>query len=201
MKIEALDSILSDTLEGEAIEKLRSLYRDLDSTQTSFLEKYAISCIPGCGHCCEKYVPVLTPAEAVYASAAILREGREEEILTLLEKGDPESKCCPLYLPDREYHCSFYEGRSLVCRLFGASATEDKNGRLVYRSCHWKEEKESIPSSALEENRESVPVMSHYGEMLQESPGGNAEEGESIYTALPKAIGKLKMILSFASLT
>jgi len=79
----------------------------------------------------------------------------------------------------------------MVCRLFGSSVSLDKNGEPSFRDCRWKKEKREIPSSELERKRDEVPVMSIFGEALE-------GEGESIYTALPKALDKVKLILSYS---
>ena len=118
---------------------------------------------------------------------------KEDEVLSRLNCGDTESTVCPLYNNEGPYHCSLYEGRSMVCRLFGFSCSEDKNHNLVWRACKWKEDKkEEIDATLLKSKRNDVPVMSEYGERLEEC---SDIEGESIYCAIPKAIWKLKMIL------
>lgn len=87
----------------------------------------------------------------------------------------------------------------MVCRLFGFSCSENKEHELVWRSCKWKGgNKEEIASDVLKANRVDVPVMSEYGERLEEC---SDIEGESIYSAIPKAIWKLKMILEMTENT
>ena len=197
--MEDLLAKISSTVPGEMISALREVYRELDEKQSKFQKAFSISCINGCGECCEHYVPVLTQAEALVASYVIIRDKREDEILSLINSGDPGSSICPLYNKDGEYHCSLYEGRSMVCRLFGFSSSEDKEHHLVWRACRWKKEKkEEIKSTELEANRNLVPVMSEYGERLEEC---SDIEGESIYSAIPKALWKLKMILEMTENT
>lgn len=185
------DSALSSSVAGERIRKLMSVYSLLEVEEDRFCRDFSLHCTQSCGECCRHYVPVLTEAEAGLAAYFIIKEGREEEILLRLSSSDSASGICPLYNPSSSRHCSFYEGRSMVCRLFGSSVSLDKNGEPSFRDCRWKKEKREIPSSELEKKRDEVPVMSIFGEALE-------GEGESIYTALPKALDKIKLILSYS---
>lgn len=186
-----IDSALSSSVTGERIGKLISVYSLLEREEDRFCYDFSLCCTQSCGECCRHYVPVLTEAEAELAAYFIIKEGRENEILSRLSSSDPSSGICPLYNPSSSLHCSFYEGRSMVCRLFGSSVSLDKNGEPSFRDCRWKKEKREIPSSELERKRDEVPVMSIFGEALE-------GEGESIYTALPKALDKVKLILSYS---
>ncbi len=187
----SLDSSLASSVTGERIEKLMSVYSLLEREEKRFCRDFSLHCTQSCGECCRHYIPVLTEAEAGLAAYFILKEDREEEILSRLSSSDPSSGICPLYNPSSSHHCSFYEGRSMVCRLFGSSVSLDKNGEPSFRDCRWKKEKREIPSSELEKKRGEVPVMSIFGEALE-------GEGESIYTALPKALDKIKLIISYS---
>ncbi len=190
MKPELLERVISSSSIGEKTGKLIEAYLSLEEKEKAFVSDFSVHCTPECGECCCHYVPYLTESEALVAALIIIRDGREDEILSRLDNGDRESSICPLYNPDSPNHCTLYDGRSLVCRLFGDAVSLDKNGNPVYRECKWKKEKRNISSEELEEKMCDVPVMSTYGEVLE-------GEGESIYTALPKAIDKIKLILSY----
>ncbi|MGN1164012.1 MAG: YkgJ family cysteine cluster protein [Candidatus Ornithospirochaeta sp.] len=184
---------LAGTMPGEKIIQLLDVYKSLGEHQKRFQEKFGVSCISGCGNCCEHYVPYLTESEALVAAYVALRDDRVEEIMARLNNFSEKDTVCPLYNKEGEYHCSLYEGRSMVCRLFGLSVSQDKGGKMVWRPCHWKDGKgEVLDGSVLEANSGDVPVMSHYGEKLEECGG---TEGELIDSAVSKAIWKIKMIL------
>lgn len=38
---------------------------------------------------------------------------------------------CPFFDPNSKYHCTIYNGRASICRLFGASGFRDKFGNEV----------------------------------------------------------------------
>lgn len=184
-------SSISSTVVGERINKLIDVYSLLEKKEEAFCSAVSLKCTPSCGECCCHYVPVLTEGEAEVAAWAVINEKREDEIMRRLEEGDRNSSICPLYNKDKNEHCSLYEGRSMVCRLFGSSVSLDKNGRPAFRDCKWKKNKLELTEKEMEDNSKILPVMSTFGENLE-------GEGESIYTALPKAIGKIKLLLSYS---
>lgn len=178
-------------LAGERINKLVSVYSLLDENEKRFCSLFSIGCTGGCGECCRHYVPYLTETEAEAAARLVISENREEEIMSRLSSGDRKSTVCPLYREDRDEHCALYEGRSMVCRLFGSSVSLDKNGEPAFRDCRWKKNRREISKEELEKKHDELPVMSIYGEVLE-------GEEESIYTALPRAIDKIKLLLSYS---
>lgn len=190
-----MKSTLSDSFDssvtGERINNLLEVYSLLEEKEKEFTDAFSVRCGSSCGECCRHYVPFLSEAEAETAAYYIIRENREEEIMKRLEEGDEKSGVCPLYNPESPRHCSFYEGRSMVCRLFGASVSLGKKGEMEFKDCKWKRDKRVISSEELEEKRTLVPVMSIFGEALD-------SEGESIYRALPKALDKIKLLLSYS---
>ncbi len=193
MKDDALEELLSSSVTGERIRRLLEAYSSLDGKEKRFSDDFRVHCTSSCGECCCHYVPFLSDSEAEACAYLLVKEGRDEEILERLSSSDPLSPVCPLYNKDRSEHCAFYPGRSLVCRLFGSSVSLDKNGEPVFRDCRWKKEKRRITTSELEEKKDEIPVMSVEGEVIDEEEG----EGESIYTALPKAVGKIRLLLSY----
>ena len=178
-------------LVGERIEKLLDTYSLLERKEEEFCSSFSLRCTLKCGECCRHYVPYLTETEAEVAAWLLIRDGREDEILSRLSSSDMNSPVCPLFNSAQDQHCAFYAGRSMVCRLFGASVSLDKNGEPAFRDCRWKEEKRTITTGELEKRKNVLPIMSIYGEVLE-------GEGESIYTGLPKAVDKIKLLLSYS---
>ncbi len=186
-----LHSSLGSSVTEKKINELMRVYSSLEKKEKKFTSSFSLECVSSCGECCRHYIPYLSSSEALLAAYYIIKEGREDEIRAMLEKGDEKKGICPLYNPEKSKHCSFYEGRSMVCRLFGASVSLSKMGRMEFKDCKWKKEKRTISSEELEKKQSIVPVMSIYGSVLE-------EDGESIYTALPQAIDKIKLLLSYS---
>ncbi len=191
MKDDSKDLLSRLGLVGERIKNLMKVYSLLERKEEEFCSSFSLVCTEKCGECCRHYVPSLTEGEADLAAWLLIRDEREDEILSRLSSSDVNSPVCPLFNLNKDQHCAFYAGRSMVCRLFGASVSLDKNGEPAFRDCKWKEEKRVITTAELEKKRDAIPVMSIYGEALE-------GEGESIYTALPKAVDKIKLLLSYS---
>ena len=116
----------------------------------------------------------------------------------------PENGCI-LYDPDTEYHCTVYEGRGFICRLFGYSGDRDKNGKIRWVPCKFIPEKmlsgkfrhrQYTQEEIQEELGILPPVMQDLmGQVPSLTPDNTTTE--PLRTALPKALKKLKLLLSF----
>jgi Fe-S-cluster containining protein len=128
-------SVLRDRLE-----ELELLYRRADEAVSVFQAKTGLSCPFGCGSCCEAFVPDILPLEAEYL-AAFLALKNPEQAYALAARGLEERvredgrRGCPLYADDTPYHCTVYEARPLICRLFAFSAVRDKRGQPSFALC------------------------------------------------------------------
>lgn len=124
----------------ERLAALEELYARADEAVRRFQDAAGLSCPFGCGSCCEGFVPDILPAEAEYL-AAYLAVAEPERAYALAASGleaaaYPGGRLgCPLYRPDTPYHCSVYEARPLICRLFAFSAVRDKRGEPSYSLC------------------------------------------------------------------
>lgn len=184
METEQMITEWENTGFGERLKAIRSLYDKLEKAQDKFCERFCVHCIPGCGSCCEHFTPDLTVLEAEFLAFGMIVDGKVEQLLERLRSWTPESITCPLYdWDDKEHHCMVYRWRPLVCRLFGASASEDKRGRPVCRKCKWNDEGRDISSEELEQSPEDMVIMNQYGQILE-----NADPGNTQTTMLPQAL-------------
>ena len=188
-----LEELRKGTEIGKEIDSIEELYATIDSDLEAFDSKAGIHCICEHGSCCEHYIPELTPLEAEYLAYIILRDGREEEVVNRLSSFNQDLGICPLYNKDGNYHCSVYSARSLLCRLFGSACFVDKNGHRFFHPCKWNKDTKCFSEEELKNN--TIPSMGEYGRALYSLPG-NDEDTETIDIALPKAIGKLKLVMS-----
>ena len=188
-----LEKLRQDTAIGKEIEDMEAFYKALDSDLDIFDRKMGICCNCESGACCKHYVPYLTPLEAQYLAFIIIKDGKEEEVLSRLSSSDDKSGICPLYNKEGSFHCSLYGGRGLLCRLFGAACFVNKEGDGIFHPCKWNKNQRTLGKEEL--GNHAIPIMGDYGRALS-TIEGNEQETESIYIALPKAISKIKMILS-----
>ena len=183
--------MLEGTIEGEQIGEMRLIYEKLDKAIAGFLSEYDIHCKSGCGTCCEHFIPDITEAEAIYLANFVIENNRVDEVLSRIEGFDKETATgCPLYNKDTPYHCSVYNGRPLICRLFGSTCFVNKEDKPIFKHCKWNDNTKDLRADDISS---SVPVMGQYGVAI-ENVKGNHPDTELIPDALPKAIFKLSLL-------
>lgn len=185
MNKEKLLEKLKDTSIYEEYQKIETIYQDLENKQDIFCNTFDVHCKKGCGTCCEHFIPDIYKMEARYLALGIIIEGRINEVKNRIEEWPKDSKYCPLYNFDSDYHCSVYKYRPLICRLFGATASKDKDGKPCFRHCKYNIGAKDLSSSELEKNKEAVIHMSDYAMMLEEYALGEKEK-----LLLPEALIK-----------
>jgi Fe-S-cluster containining protein len=145
------------------LDQLSEVYADLERQIAEFKRGAGIECLRKCALCCTtaKFVEA-SILEMLPLSLHFWEEGRAEEILEKLEGIHPEAPCILLNPdPSDEFGggCSYYRFRPLVCRLFGFSATVDKNGHPSVVICKpLKKTDNGIPDRINERIREGLPV-------------------------------------------
>jgi uncharacterized protein len=189
-----------------------TVYRRIEVDQRAFLADAAergspLRCPPGCGACCEPFVPDILPVEAAYAAAWILERKPElaREIASWNDR--PHAPPCPfLARTDEGLRCSIYPARFLICRLFGAAGSRDKEGRASFRPCAHMPvpglkvaggENAPLAGEELAGRFGSVPpIMVDYAtEVVGLSPSEGGER-HSLYDALPLALIRVGLCLS-----
>lgn len=198
MEADDLLARLNDTELGDRLKALNSIYEDLDRDESRFCDSFDVHCKPGCGSCCEHFVPDITRIESEYLAFGLAVEGRQQEILDLVRDWDPENPVCPLYRFDTPFHCSVYRWRPLICRLFGASAVKGKDGKPQFRHCKWNQVALELSTQELEAKPEDVVLMSDYGMRLEQCIVADNQR-ELLPQALGRATFELDMILRYAS--
>jgi Fe-S-cluster containining protein len=204
------------TLEG-VIAAVGAIYARIERDQRSFLAAATehgapLACIPGCGACCEPFVPDLLPAEAAYAAAWILARAPAlvPEIAAWRRCDRSAAPPCP-FLKKSEVvsRCAIYPARFLICRLFGASGIRDREGRTAFRPCaHMPfagyrslgEERPALTGDALlRAFGAEPPIMTDYAtELVALSPSESGER-HSVLEALPPALIRVGLSLSLAA--
>ncbi len=149
-------------LSFRGLDQLIEVYADLERQIAEFKRSAGIECLRKCALCCTtaKFVEA-SILEMLPLSLHFWEEGRAEELLEKLEGIHPEAPCILLNPgPSEELGgCSYYRFRPLVCRLFGFSATVDKNGQPRVVICKpLKNIDRRIPDRIDERIREGLPV-------------------------------------------
>lgn len=177
------------------LKKIRSVYEKLEEKQKRFSERFCIRCKKGCGICCEHFTPDITNLEAEHLALGLISEGKDDEIVKMMEDWDPENPACPLYnQADEEHHCTVYKWRPLICRLFGGAASRNKEGHAVFKNCKWNENTHEITTQTLESHKRDLVVMGDYGWMLEEHETGDVQTA-LLPEALERAVSKIRLML------
>ncbi|MCR4742669.1 MAG: YkgJ family cysteine cluster protein [Treponema sp.] len=144
---------LRGSREEEILVEMSKLYSKISEMQDSWYKKSAFTCPAGCGECCRNFEPDLLDCEATFMAAWLLEN--QNDIALKVSQGQfpfPLNKGCPFWNENSPYHCTIYGGRAFICRLFGASASMSKAGKLLFKPCKF------YPIKLLEEHK---PPLAH----------------------------------------
>lgn len=182
-----ISDIIPPSLLCDRLEALAELYHRADEAVSAFCAGSGLACPHGCGTCCEGFVPDVMPLEAA-AVAVFLADKDKAAAWSLAGSGRGQS--CPLYVADTPWHCSVYEARPLVCRLFAFSAVRDKRGQSSFALCRLMptapglEARSASGSSIVETFHAEPPLMADFGnEILALDPHSNGDRAP-----LPEAL-------------
>ncbi len=191
---EKLLNKFKDTSIYDDLKKIEEIYLDLEKKQEIFCNTFNVHCKNGCGTCCEHFIPDVYAVEARFLAYGIIKEGKIEEVRKRINEWDKNNEYCPLYNFDNIFHCSIYKYRPLVCRLFGATASKNKEGLPCFRKCKNKENGIDLTPTDLEKHKNAVICMSDYAMMLKEY---SQEENNKdlLPVALIKELDKLSFLL------
>ncbi|MBP7095002.1 MAG: YkgJ family cysteine cluster protein [Spirochaetia bacterium] len=192
----------------DALSGVQGVYERAALEMGSFRDSSGVACPDGCGSCCETFVPDVLPLEAAYLAAYLARESPERARELALEGfSDAERSAphCPFYRFDDAAHCSVYEGRPLICRLFGFSGVRSKDGSPSFALCRrmptlpgsaaraWKGEEVARELGAL------PPLMSDLAAELQAVRPNGSPERRLLTDALPEALRKVLFLAGFGA--
>lgn len=186
---------LDGTITEERIIQVMKLYDKLEKKQEKFCDKFDIHCCEGCGSCCEHFTPDINEVEALFLAYGLIKENRDQEVLELLHsKNMDEEHYCPLYRENNPFHCSVYKYRPLICRLFGASASHDKEGKCVFKKCKFNSIGHDVDDETFKKHKSALVLMSDYGETINQIAPNDLDR-ELLPYALEKAIDKIRFYL------
>ncbi len=199
-----------EKLEGTSVYdtliQMEAAYERIADEQKEWYDAAKFYCPDGCGHCCEGFEPDLMEGEALYMAAWLL-ENQNEIALQIARNNFPfdNGKTCPLFNSASPYHCSIYNGRAFICRLFGASSFRSRNGDKTWRPCKFYPEnmlaahKPPLAKKQYSENETLQvlgavpPLMSDFTEEIAASASG---ETELIRDILPSTIRRLLWLIN-----
>lgn len=201
-EMESVITALAETNAGAQIKAIAEFYDSTVHAFESFQEEYHVHCADGCGTCCTHFTPDITPSEALILAAYFLFVQERSELMSMFAHYEGTgTDQCPLYRPDRPFHCSVYPVRPLICRLFGNCCSQDKNGGPAFRRCIYNPRPELMPailSSSDFDPEAVVPIMEKFGISLLELEG-NQPETELLPEAVLHSMERLVFLSGFLS--
>ena len=200
-----IPGILPASLLAERLEALAYLYRRADAAVNEFIEASGVSCGFGCGSCCEGFVPDVLPLEASYIAAWLVGTDRAKayEIvatgLSPIDKPDGR-RGCPLYAADTPYHCTVYEARPLICRMFAFSGIRNKHGSATFSVCKRGLFPGAVRAASGHDDLVRVfgaapPVMADMGSELASIDPTTSGERKPLDVALPEAVARVLFLV------
>ncbi|MDQ3536000.1 MAG: YkgJ family cysteine cluster protein [Bacteroidota bacterium] len=152
----------------DKVHQIESVFEALDQEISRFQQETGLGCISGCGACCKKPDIEATVLEFLPLAYHLFKTGKDIDVLEKLEKINNAPPCTffSTLLPSYQSGlCTIYLHRGLICRLFGFSATKDKEGRPVLATCKIiKTELSEKYKTAVQSIEEGgfVPIMNQY---------------------------------------
>ena len=149
------------------VKSVEKIFAALDQEMNALRKSSGLHCISGCGKCCFKADIEATPLEFLPFAMHLLNTKQiDQTYKALLENDLP---ICAIFKPvpgsSDKGACSEYAYRGLICRLFGYSATRDKNGNARLITCKLMKEGQSETIAKIQNGIEEgipAPMMSDY---------------------------------------
>lgn len=198
---------LCDTQIYSIFKQMESFYQKIQIAQADWYKKTQLYCPEGCGECCRNFELDLLECEAVYM-AVWLMQNQRETAQKVMDGNFPfnQNKGCPFWNENSPFHCSIYEGRGFICRLFGASGFRAKEGRTVWKPCRFYPAdllcKQKIPLDHRQYSQDELnkifgiepPVMS---DLMQQAVEIQPDQTETkmIREILPTVLKRINWIL------
>lgn len=173
------------------VRNVEALFEKLDNEIASFQTGSGLHCKYGCGKCCLKPDIEATTLEFLPFAYHLHKEGLSSSWYERL--GSSNEVICHILDVTQvgAGHCSRYQQRGLICRLFGYSARVNKHGEKELLTCQIiKTEQTANYEKAAAEilSGGAVPVASNYYYQLHAIDPDLARDFYPINIALKKAI-------------
>jgi Fe-S-cluster containining protein len=172
------------------VQKIETLQKTIDKDIRAFKRHAGLDCELHCAECCRYEAIEATSIEFLPFAWHAYKLGMLDYWFDELEKGIG-SNCIFSRLDNNAWGCKIYPVRGFICRLFGFSATTDKNGRPVFAACRVLKNRqpEAISNAGMYINGGGkVPVMASYYRQLAAIEPSSGTRLVPINEAIKKAL-------------
>jgi len=122
----------------ELSRRVEAVYGEMADTFSGYQRASGLTCRDSCGECCTQTTIEATVLEALPLALHLFDQGKAEQTLTQLEEL-PEVSGCFFYqrlsFDGKQGHCTVYQQRPSICRMFGAAGYRDKQGQAALSVC------------------------------------------------------------------
>jgi len=122
----------------ELSRRVEAVYGEIADTFSGYQQASGLNCRSSCGECCTQPTIEATVLEMLPLALHLFDQGKAEQTLTQLEEF-PEASGCFFYhrlsFDGKQGHCSVYQQRPSICRVFGAAGYRDKMGKASLSVC------------------------------------------------------------------
>ncbi len=147
------------------VEKIKELLSSAEHATTKFQKVYKIGCFSGCGKCCSTESIEASSLEFLPLAEYLWKKGEAAELLEKLKDADSLENCI-FYIPNcndkTKGFCAAYEHRGLICRLFGFSLRQNKNGMNEVITCKEIKEKYSLSNISFKDEEHEFNMSDYY---------------------------------------
>jgi len=183
------------------VSHVMALYERIDSAVAEFQLKSGLRCPSGCGRCCPTAKVQATLLEMLPAAHEILVRGSAADCLERLADRPVDGACAfytPQPQPDASGHCTFYQWRPALCRLFGYAAVRDRTGGRALSVCRRIKQTDPQAVAAAMPMADAAPCFVHFGAQVFALDPVLGNRPMPINAALRQAIERLGLGIAFA---
>lgn len=183
------------------VKRIQRLFDRLEYEVTQFQNLTGIKCMSSCGHCCTKPDIEASVLEFLPLAFQLFLEKKTENFKSELLKTEQSSICALFKINtlalNHNYimgHCSSYQHRGLICRLFGFASVKDKHEKKRLSTCKLIKSKfsEEIQLASTIHAIENMPNFSDYYSRLMQIDFKLAKEFHPINKAILRAIEEVE---------
>lgn len=180
--------------------QVEKLFHEIQAATEQFSKSAQLSCLAGCGKCCENPEIETTVLEMLPLAFEYKKKNKLDELYEAALK--MQNQICLSYqkTSDNRGFCKNYHQRPGLCRLFGFAAVRDKQNKLDFAACRplLNAHPEKIQSIKKEVRLAQlcIPTFVDFSAQLSEIDPSMAMESLPINNAILKAIEKVSLLPS-----
>lgn len=177
--------------------KINQEYHAMAIEFRAFQAKAELSCLAGCGKCCNNPDIEASPLEMLPMALDIFDRSTAEQVLEQIENS---SSCLFYYATSSDGakgFCRSYAQRPSICRMFGAAGFSAKNGEVKLSVCKLIKENASEQYIQAQQQAHCAPRMSDWSAKIRCLHPALGEKQYPLNLALKIMLQKILLIAGY----